>query len=381
MKNTINCITKKILSLILVVALLISSNPVMTAQAATDDEYVVLEVKSQTNLKRDSYADSNTICTAYPGELLLAVDAVTNRYDNVWYQLVVSDPDAGNVSKAFAYSGDVVLHECEFDAFSTDEGEVTVTYCRCGKIQIQEEGISSQNSVALNPTGMLSPEDTEAILSAVAAAKAYVKVAGVSASKAISALTSPILLVPIIVSGFVVTVVAACDGKTVTIEHVKSNYKKYSDSDMKDGNYYCALVLPDTKIVMFMSIPGTEMDIDAAAAFMTTVAGFSNDYMLGSKGNRELFGNIYTPNFTDAERLCKKLVKAGLFEYGGDKGVGTALSVDKNKIPGTELYRHYHLHYTAGFFSSLFTQNHKFVSKVPGSHIFWGAPVGIRQAS
>lgn len=379
MKKVIYRVATKALAVILAFALIFGSVPVVNAQAAATDDYIVLEVKSQTNLKRDCYAKSETVCSMYPGELLYAVSAETNSYDNLWYRVLVAEEgsETGEVSEVYCYSGDVGVHECDFDVFETENA--TLHYCRCGQIQIKESGLSAQSdTLALNPTGILTPEEEMFLLGLVGTVKGYIAAAGHYISAAV-----PYLLVPVLVAGSVITIAMLCDGKTVRIDHVKENYKDYSEYDMEAGKYYCCLVLPDTKNLLFMYIPGTEMDIEGAAAFMTLVAQFNDAYQLGSKkyANREYYGNVYTLNFPDAERLCKKLVNTGLFTYGGDGGVGSKLSVDKRKIPGAEYYRHYHLHYAAGFSNSLMTHDDAFMGKVPSSHIFWGAPVGIRNAA
>ena len=382
MKKFFNQWLNGILSLVLAVAVLAVSFPTVTAHASSNDEYIVLEATAQSNLKEDYYAKSKTVATVYPGDLVFAVCAKTNKYDNLWYQVLHANSEKGDVSEAYGYSGDFVIHQCKFQSFEVGENG-TVDYCRCGQVRIQEEGISTQNSAAavLGQEGILSPEDVEAILAAVAAARGYIAAAGAGASAAMQALANPYLLVPVVVSGMTIMIVMLCDGLTVSIDHIRENYKDGDNSNLDDGKYYCALVLPDEKEVLFMSIPGTEMGIDEAASFMTMVAQFSNAYKIERKGMREFYGNVYTKNFTDAERLMKRLVESGKFTYGGDKGPGTSMSVDKWRVPGAEYYRHYHLYYVEGCFSDLFTHNDAFTGKVPGSHIFWGSPVGVRSAA
>ena len=382
MKKHFNRWLNRLLSIILTMALIIVSFPAINVHASSNDEYIVLEAIAQSNLKEDCYANSKTVDTVYPGDFVFAISAKTNKYDNLWYQVMLADPEKKDVSEVHAYSGDFILHQCDFQSFEVEENS-TLEYCRCGQVRIVEEGLSTQNSaaVALGQEGILSPEDVEAILAAVAAARGYLAAAGASASAAMQALANPYLLVPVVVSGVTILIVMRCDGLSVSIDHVRENYKDSDNSNLEDGKYYCALVLPDAKEVLFMSIPGTEMDLNEAAIFMTMVAQFSGAYRVERKGMRELYGNVYTKNFTDAEKLMKKLVKSGKFTYGGDKGPGSMMSVDKWKVPGAEYYRHYHLYYVDGCFSRLFTHNDAFTGKVPGSHIFWGSPVGIRSAA
>lgn len=382
MKKFFNQWLKKILSPILAVVMLAVSFPAVSAYASCNNEYIVLEATVKSNLKEDCYAKSKTVDTVYPGDLVFAVCAKSNKYDNLWYQVMHADSEKGDASEAYAYSGDYVLHQCDFQSLQIGNNG-TLDYCRCGQVRIAEKGITAQNSAAavLGQEGILSPEDIEAILAAVAAARGYLAAAGAGASAAMQALANPYLLVPVVVSGVTVMIVMLCDGLTVSIDHVRENYKDSDNSNLKDGKYYCALVLPDEKEVLFMSIPGTEMGIDEAAGFMTIVAQFSNAYKIERKGMREFYGNVYTKNFTDAERLMKKLVESGKFTFGGDKGAGTSMSVDKWKVPGADYYRHYHLYYNDGCFSNLFTHNDAFTGKVSGSHIFWGSPVGIRNTA
>lgn len=368
---------RSIVSCILIIAMLIGMCP---AASAAETEYTIMEVRSEkTYLKADCYSKSKTYETAYKGDLVYAVDETVNEHGNRWHRVLRADGDAGEVSYAYVYGGDVRPHECEFSEFS--DNSVILYYCRCGQMQVIE-GSSDTYQIgyaeALNPTGILNPEDMEAVLDAVAAARGFIKTAGSQASKAVKAMTNPYIWVPVVISAGVIWIVLACDGVRVTIDHVKENYKPFSDTDMENGKYYCALVLPNTSEVLFMDLPGTEMDIKEAAAFMTLVGGFSNAFRIQKHGGeRQLFGNVYTPNFSDAERLCELLVTTGVFDYWNDSGTAKRISVNKNKIPGVEYYRHFHLRYCGSpvpLIGSMMTHPLPH-SKVAGSHIFCGSPV------
>ena len=61
------------------------------------------------------------------------------------------------------------------------------------------------------------------------------------------ALANPYMLVPVVISGVPILIVMLC--------------KNGDNSNLEEGKYYCVLVLPDEKEVLFMSIPGAEMSI------------------------------------------------------------------------------------------------------------------------
>lgn len=334
MKNIMN----RMLSVILVMALVMSTFVFPAFADEQDDSFDVYETSVKTTIREEPYQNSKALSSINCGTLVFSTKSVTNSYGNVWVQTV--DPASGKTG--YVFSGKLTIHECAFNAV---DGCETLMYCRCGVfVEQKRDGINRIGASVALPRPVITP-DVVAELGAL----------GLAAKGAISAALPYIPYVGVVVVCGVVVYVAVSVSQDVAIEEVTTDWKKLDkDYRPEDGVYYRGIAEKDG--FFYIDVARTMDEYEA-------MRQIDKELMTSKLGIRDVSWFVYTVQDYDALNLVDSYISSR-------SGVTCDYTVDAHGNNSVlKQFKHYHItsifnHY---YYPDGFEEHY-------GGHVAFGTP-------
>lgn len=282
MKNIMN----RMISVILVMALLLSTMVFPAFAAEEDASFSVYETIEKTTIRAEPYQDSKELSSINRNTLVYGTKSVTNAYGNIWIQTV--DPASGQTG--YVFSGKLTSHECEFCVV---DGCETLMYCRCGAfVEQKKDGMNRIGATAALPRPVITP-DIIAELGAL----------GLAAKSTATAVIPYIPYVGVVVVCGVVVYVAVSVSQDVAIEKVTTDWKKLDkDYRPEDGVYYRGIANNDDGF-FYIDVAGPMDEYEA-------MSQIDKEIMLFNLGVRKVSWFVYTVQDYDALNLVDMYINS-----------------------------------------------------------------------
>lgn len=272
---------KKLIALILVLALSFNMMPTF-ALAANKDDYEVFEICRDGAPARTKASEKGAVIEKLDsGDIIHTTGHTINFAGNLWYSLA----DGG-----WIYAGNVRPHSHQLTA-----ADGMVSYCRCGYYEVHETGTQGTYGGLALPRNYLEEDVVAALLAAAASIKAAAATV-ITAEMLVAG--AVVLTAAVVIGGIPYLAYVHCTATTVTLyELVREDLSKDFDA-CKKGSYYLAGHSKATGVLVAKSFPLTAVE---ALAFVTLV--LEKSPVVASPTTFHL-RDIYTPSLNEAMTLA-----------------------------------------------------------------------------
>lgn len=338
----------KLVSIVLILALLLGCIPINTVFAAKDeDEYV--EVISETApLRKGPYERKAVVATVASGDCLRVLGKTRNAYGNAWYKLSYGG------ATVYCYASHLVSHSHKYVSVTND-----LSLCKCGAYELED-------TRAMKQTGMLLDAGTLVTAELIAAAASL----GASATATLSVAFPYVAVVAI--SSMLIYMAVSASGTQVQVEEVTviqsiEDVDWYNESADPQTPYHKACTLPGTGAIL---IQKEGMDLSAANKYLRDAVK-NPAYATVTELSKNALLSIWCPTIYDATILAERFGKNGI-DFGYGDSTGYNCRYEANKDASAIWFQHYHLWYRAF--------NQYSMKKVDDAHIFFSGPVIVDYA-
>lgn len=346
---------KKIISMILAIALMFSMAAPASAAKAAEETYIEI-TSTSAPLRTGPGKKYEAVATLEKGDCLVMTGWSENRYGNVWYHCQY----AGSDDTLYLYS-----EHAEFHSHTYQEVCEGFSFCHCGRYEIDSCSGAAQTDGLVITAGTL-------LTDAMAAAAAELTALGGSITTAASgaAVAFPYVCVASVV-GLMVYMGVSQSG---TQAQVKDVVKAETFEDLwsvfeKDGPevYYAAAFLPGD--IPALLLTSEAMDLEEATDYLSKLANNRGYAYIADLYGKSLL-NVWTPLHDSAAILCEKFMKLNKgFVYGNSNADLCLYERDSVKKDWKIQFEHFHLHRMENPFSFI---------KVRYIHVLFGPPLESR---
>lgn len=344
---------KKIISMILAIALVFGMAAPASAAKATEDTYIEI-TSSSAPLRTGPGKKYESVATLEEGDCLILTGSgwVRNRAGNVWFECTY----AGSDETFYLYE-----EHAEFHSHSYQEVREGFSYCQCGKYEIESAGTTQTNSMAL-AAGTLLPDT-------IAAAAAELTILGETIGSGI-AVAAPYVAV-VAVAGLLIYMGVSRSGTQVQVRDVVKvesfeDVWRLFETDGPEVYYGAAFSFGETPALLLTS---EAMDLEEATKYMTGIVNNRANAFINSLTGKSML-NMWTPLHDSAAILCESFMKVNKgFVYGNSNADLCLYERDSVKKDWKIQFEHFHLHRKENPFSFI---------KVRDIHVLFGPPLESR---
>lgn len=304
----------------------------------------MIEVTANCIVRAEPTKNSDEVCHVEVGDSFEVKDTITNKYGNVWFQISCLGTDA------YIYQGNVGDHIHNYILIDGTD----ISLCQCGAYLSASAGAMTIDAMAYAPNIFADAE-------ALGAAASVLGAAGSTIAGAVSAAIPPAAVVAVVVvAGVLIYLAVSQSGAKVyteTAELIETDVQLRGklSRDGFDG-YYKAATLDGCGLLLAKD----SMGLEEANDFLK-VATFSANRTV-SELSGSLVASVYTLSQDNARMLADRFAANGpAYGYGNSKGANE-YAEPSHKVC---YFDHFHTFYAF---------NGTKLSKVWGSHIFFGLP-------
>ena len=345
---------KKIICIILTLALLLSCVPMSAFAAEPTASGKYIEIVSNTAILRTgpgkAYPEVES-ADLQPGDCLALTNKAytVNLYNNVWFEIVYND------QVVYLYEEHATFHDHHY--MCIEDG---ISVCKCGAYQIDSSSSIVQTDAAVATAGTLLTAEALAALAELSAAGGTIG-AGLTAAFPYVAVVA--------VSGVLIYMMVSRSGSQVKqVTKVRTQVDVLEMIGKKDifDLYFAAAFSFGKHPTLLLVSEG--MDLSDATDYMTKIVNSPANAFISALARKPML-NMWTPLRDSAALLCQNFMaqNAG-FTYGNSKQLIGQSEHDQTYKSYKIYFEHFHLFRVSNPFS---------LTKVRDIHVLFGGPLEL----
>lgn len=345
---------KKIISVILTLALVLSCVPVSAFAAEPTASGNYIEIESDTAVLRTGPGKSYSKiedAELQPGDCLALTSKTytINKYGNVWFEIVY------NGQVVYLYEQHATFHEHNY--VQIDDG---FSVCKCGVYMIDDSSPIMQTDAAVATAGTLLTAEALAALAELSAAGSTIG-AGLTAAFPYVAVVA--------VSGVLIYMMVSRSGSQVKqVTKVRTQVDVLEMVGKKDALdlYFAAAFTFGKNPTLLLVSEG--MNLSDATDYMTKIVNSPANAFISALARKPML-NMWTPLRDNASLLCQNFMARNTgFTYGNSKKLIGQSEHDQTYKSYKIYFEHFHLFRVSNPFS---------LTKVRDIHVLFGGPLEL----